>query len=347
MIKIKDKFPVLLAIAFSAYGLYLRLLELSARELWADEYYTLGTMGGSFIDMLKAIPKHECGSYINGALYLIYPFFKTFGHNKWGLAIPLIIATVLGFCFLYMICRMYFKTFMGYLVTFSMVCFNATMIFHATEIRWYGVLPTLSLGSFYFADMLINKFDSLNIRQKILIALFFIFVSWFHLYGVLMVYLSVAFFLFSKPLDKIIFRKIFKFMMIVSAVIAPLWLVSALGPRLVFKADPFMYIPDPLVDTIGFLKSIFGNLVGNRMLYILLPGLFFPFLMWSRSGRRQATFMFTMVILPIVVIFIIDVINVFYFLQRQFIWVMPLFAFFLGWAWDSFFISLKERWYKR
>lgn len=342
----KNKLPLLVSLAFCVYGLYLRLLKLSTRELWGDELYLLGALKGSFFDMLKVLPYHEHCLYLNGDHFLLYPFFKLFGYNKWGLVIPHVIATIIGFWFLYKICRRYFKTLIGYLVTFSIVCFNATMIFHATEIKFYAVLPTLCVASFYFADRLVNEYDFLKTKQKVLIGIVFVFVSWFHLYGILMPYLSAAYFLFSKPFDKANFKKVFKFMAIVAVIIAPLWLISVLGGHVktgvqVWR-NTFGPIPNPLEDIIGFLKCIFGNLVGYRMFYIFLLGLFFPFLMWNKDGKRQTALVFIMVFLPIAMLLIINAVNFFYFVQRQFIWVIPIFAFYLGWSWDSFFVFLKR-----
>jgi hypothetical protein len=345
ILKIKNKLLFICVLFLSAYGLYLRLAKLSRHELWADEYYQLAVMNGSFWDMLRAIPKHEYGSYLSGDLYLTYPFFKIFGFNKWGLAIPHIVMIIIGFYFLYRICQRNFKTSLGYLIAFSVFCFNATMIWHATEIRWYAVLPALAVISFYYADILVNEYDVLTRRKKILIGGLFTLISWFYLYGAFMPYLSMAFFLFSKPRDgsfKIIFRKIFKFMLVVSVVIAPLWLVSVLGVHFQAGAhlniNSFEFIPNPLVDLVGFLKAVLGNLVGDKRLYFLLLGLFFPFFMRNKVGQRQIAFLLMMVFLPITVLFVVDVCSFYYFIQRQFIWVMPFFAFFLGWSWESLFL---------
>ena len=75
ILKIKNRF-LLCAFILSAYGLYLRLIKLFQHELWADEYYQLAIMNGSFWDMLKAIPQHEYGSYLSGDLYLPAKFLR-------------------------------------------------------------------------------------------------------------------------------------------------------------------------------------------------------------------------------------------------------------------------------
>jgi len=92
-------------------------MKLAQHELWSDELHQLGMMEGSFLDLIKLLPVKEYCSYLSGDYYLIYPFFKIFSYNKWGLAIPHIIATIIGFYILYLICKKYFKSIWGYIVS--------------------------------------------------------------------------------------------------------------------------------------------------------------------------------------------------------------------------------------
>ena len=170
---IRERYCQILVLFISAYALYLRLLKLNNHTLWCDEGFQLRIMKGSFITMINSLPQWEFCSYLSGDYILIYPFFKIFSYNKWGLAIPHILATILGFWLLYLICKRYFKTIWGYLITFTIVCFNATLINHATEIRTYAVLPTLALACFYLAQKLIDQNINMNIRKNWLSELFF------------------------------------------------------------------------------------------------------------------------------------------------------------------------------
>lgn len=342
---VKNNFTLFCVSSISLYALFLRLVKLSRHALWGDERFQLEVMGGSFLDMLKLLPTREFCSYLSGDFYLIYPFFKLFGYNKWGLAIPHIISTVVGFYLLYQICKIYFKTIWGYLITFSVVCFNATLIWHATEIRTYAVLPTLALAVFYLAHQLVRENRGMSLARKYAIGAFFVLVIWFHLYGIFMPYLSVAFLLLTVRKEayfKRAFVYLIKFMSVVSLVAMPLWVYSVFGPRVAlgpqFNIDTYLYIPNPMRDIVGFLKGIFGNLIGYKKFYFLLAGMFFPFLIKKDSTRfYKIIFVVFMVFVPITVLFLAAVKNQYYFVQRQFIWVMPFFAFFLGWVWDSFF----------
>lgn len=335
--------------AICSYALYLRLVKLARHILWNDEYYQLNQMLGSFVDLLKSLRYGEYCSYLSGDLYLIYPFFKVFFYNKWGLSIPHAIATIAGFYLLYLICKRYFKSIWGFVITFIILCFNFNLINHATEIRAYAVLPTLALGTFYSLSLLIDSSLTLNRKNKITIGFFLILVIWFHAYGILMVFSLLVSLLLSarevKYFSNILIKTI-SFMSIVLCIAMPLWIYSVFGPHLEFKqfnTDTFYFIPDPSKNLPGFLKGIFGNLVGFKKFHFLLIGLVFPFLFSYKERAKQISFLIFAVLLPISLIFLLDLRNKYWFVQRQFVWVMPLFAFFLGWSWDSFLSFLGEK----
>lgn len=335
-------------VVISGYALYLRIISLYKRELWTDELSQLQALQGTFLDLIKVVPVREFCSYLSGDFYLIYPFFKIFAFNKWGLVIPHLIATVIGFYLLYLLCKRYIKSIWGYLITFAIVCFNNTLIFHATEIRPYAVLPTLALATFY----LLLKIGDLNFKldtyKRVWAVIFLVFVIWFHVYGVLMFGTSLLFVLISKFKDgnfKTILKNAVNFSALVLGITMPLWLYSVFGPHCIaasFKQPTFGYIPNPAHNPIGFLKGVFCNLVGDKRLYILFLGFFVPFFFSYKERGKQLLLLFINILMPICLIFISDFVSEYSFIQRQFIWVMPLFAFFLGWSWESFFVLIKR-----
>ncbi len=338
-----------IVICFSVYALFLRLNKLTHHVLWNDELNQLKAMYGSFLQLINELPHGELNSYLNWDHFLIYPFFKIFAFNKWGLAIPHIIATILGFYLLYLICRFYFKTIWGYIISFSVVCFNANLINHATEIRPYAVLPTLALASLYLSEVLINKID-LNPIKKFFIGIFFFLTICFHTYGIFIVFLSLIFVLVNKPCDQTfvsIFKRISKILAIIFLIALPFWLFCVFGPFHipfeVSKRNVFEFIPNPCSDIEGFLKGIFGNLVGFKKLYFLLIALIFPFVLPYKERLKQISFLAIMIIFPILLILISDLRAGYWFLQRQFVWVMPYFAIFLGWSCDSFVNYFSEK----
>ena len=339
----------LIAGGFSTLALFLRLNKLAHHELWVDELNQLNVMRGSFWQLINDLPRGELNSYLNWDHFLIYPFFKIFSFNKWGLAIPHILATILGFYLLYLICRLYFKTIWGYIITFSVVCFNSNLINHATEIRPYAVLPTLALASLYLSELLINRIDLSPIR-KFFIGMFFILIICFQAYGVFIVFLSLVFVLLNKPRTRSFasfFKSISKTMLFVFLIAMPFWIFCVFGPFHIrfelIKRNVFEFIPNPCNNITGFLKGIFGNLVGFKKLYFLLVSLIFPFVFPYKERVKQISFLVIMIFFPILLILISDLMSGYWFLQRQFVWVMPYFAIFLGWSCDSFVSYFSEK----
>lgn len=343
----KRYIPVFIVTTISAYALYLRFVRLAYHSFNVDELFQIECANRPFFAFLKILQTHEFCSFLSGDYYLIYPFVKIFSFNKWGLAIPHVIATILGFYFLYLICKLYFKTIWGYIITFVIVCFNATLIEHATEIRTYAVLPTLALAVFYFSQLLVEQ-PNMDNKKKWLIGVFFVTVIWFQVYGVLILLLPMAFSLLSKLHDKsfkAILKTNIKLLILVLCIAMPLWLYSVFGPHFNYRTDslPFEWISNPIVNPVSFLKSIFGNLLGYKKLYPLLIGIIFPFILPFKDRYKQIGFLFITVFIPIQLILLSDLKTRYWFLQRQFIWVMPFFAFFIGWAWESFFVYVYDK----
>lgn len=341
--------PVLVAL-ISLYAMKLRLLQFAHHNICCDESYQLDQMRGTFWEMVQGFTRSEFASYLSGDYYLIFPFFKIFSYNKWGLAIPHIISTLISFYLLYLLSRRFFKSPVGYIVTFVLVALNNTLIEHATQIRTYAVLPTLALANLYFWLKLVDSNYEIRKSTKIWFAIFFIMTIWFHVYGILIFGFPCLFALATKIRDKSfvpVFKNTFLFGMVVCGIAAPLWLLSVLGPRCVTThmdfINTFQYIPNPLENLTGFLKGIFGNLIGFRGNYFLLLGIFFPFVINSKDRLEQIMFLIVLVILPIAVILIGNVLTHYWFIQRLFIWVMPFFALFLGWSWDTVFIHFKNK----
>lgn len=332
------------------YAFYLRIDSLYHHSFWTDELLQLEELKGTFWRLIVSRPTAEFCSFLSGDFYLIFPFFKVFSYNKWGLAIPHIIATLIGFYLLYLISKRYFKTIWGYLITFTIVCFNATLIYHATEIRTYAVLPTLALGTLYLSLRLADLNFQLKPATRIGAVILFIIVIWFHVYGVLMFFGSFLFTILSKYKTddfKKCLKNGFYFALLVLCITMPLWLYSVFGPHQIAgpytanTAGTFEYIPNPLNNIVGFLKGVFCNLIGHRKLYFLFIGIGIPLIFSYKDRFKQLLFLFVCILMPLGFILISDLASHYWFMQRQFVWIMPLFAFFLGWAWESLFMWIK------
>ncbi len=333
-------FRLILVSSFSLYGLYLRIITLARREFSADEMFQLTLLKQpSFLQFVRELPLYEYCTYLSGDYILLYPFFRIFNNNKWGLAIPHMIITIFGFYLLYLVCKRYLKTTLGYLIVFAVAAFNINLVNHALEMRVYAVLPTLSLACLYFSQSL--SVPQVTFAKKLAIGFFFILTIWFHVYCILILFFTLFFSLWEVRHSrefKLIFKKAFKSMAVILAIAMPLWFISVFGsPHTYQQVDTFEYIANPLKDALGFFKGILANLIGYRYkkLYFLLLGLIFPLLIPYRNRVEQLSFLILLVAAPIIIILLSDLKNSYWFIQRQFIWTIPFFAVFLGWVWES------------
>lgn len=331
-------------------GLYLRFDHRMHTPLTEDELYAIGSLSHyeSFPLFVSKLPHLEFSSYLTGDYYLLYPFVRIFGTNLWDVVVPHIISTIFCFYFLFKVCRLHLKNAIGFFIAFVIVSFNNSLINHSFELRYYAVLQTLGLATYYYTYLVVYRPYPLAKLKLIGIGAFFCLSILFHLYSVIMVCANIAFFLAIHIHNKSVISAVKK--------LAPLFTVVFLitGPVLYFVLfawfhlpaeiwgnEPFKFIPNPLNDLIGFLKGIFCNLVGQKMLYFLFAGLVISLCLSHKDREKQFWFFLILVLLPITLLLLLDLKTGYWFIQRQFIWVMPLFAVLLGWCWESIFSRIN------
>jgi len=222
------------------------------------------------------------------------------------------------------------------------------LIFHSFELRPYAVLPTLALAAFYFIEQIVSSRYRLSLTRKILIGALFIFTIIYHVYGGFILFFTFVYFLLRESAErnfKELFRRNFNFIGAMIIIGLPLFLWYSTGPYVAHRMsyDIFEYIPNPMVYFFRFIKVVLCCTTGNKILYPLAVALIFPFILPYRNRLQQIGFLLVLIILPIATIFHIDLSVGYWFLQRQFIWVMPLFAFLIGWCLDSFIGFVKNR----
>jgi len=341
-----------ITILFVVWASYLRVRWfMYSPWIDGDDSWQIAIMDQPFWDFMKALPLHEHGGYLSLDYLLIYPFFQIFGDNNWGLVIPHFALTLVGFYFLHKIAKNYFTTLAGYVITFAVVCFNIPLIHYASEIRVYAVLPTLALMSLYFAEKAMQRYEEISFSEKFWISAFFVLVFWFHIYGAIIIFSTVVYSMLvwsrrSNPLK--VLKRAIKFLAPILVIALPFWLWAFFwGPSIGrdFSGEAsrtFMYIANPAVNPLQFLRDIFGNLIDPRGLNFLLIGVGFPFLLPLKERCNQILFFLILVVMTIACLFTGVWLHGYYFLQRQFTWVVPFFALFLGWVWESFFFYVKN-----
>jgi len=339
--KNKKTFFTISLILISLFGLYLRFDQRANTKLGVDDLFQIGPMHTSLSAALNSARQYL---QFPGDCILIYPFFLIFGENKWGLAIPHIIITILGFYLLYVMCSKYFKTFSAYIITFLIFAFNVNLIYHSFEIRPYSVLVVLSMAIFIvLRHIFVQK--EFSLFKKSLIMLFIFISALFHFYCPIILFFTYIYHLiFSRKeegVGPVILRHLKQFGLVLLLTV-PFWLYFMHVDKKQFEnqgINTFQYIPFGMVS---LLKGIFGNLIGVKKLYILALGIIFAFFIPHKERHKQVAFFIILIIIPIFLVLISSIYFKYWFIQRLFIWAMPLFAFLIGWCWDSLIIKGKQ-----
>lgn len=322
---------IVVVMIIAIFGMHSRFKKRYWSNLWCDEHAQLARMQGSFWETLQNALGFE---QFPGDYLLIHPFYKWFGENKWGLAIPHIIITGLGFYLLYILCRKYFRTPIGYIITFTLFAYNYNLINHAFEIRPYSVLVTLGLAAFLVLQYIFEKKKIAPIKI-VLISLFIFVTILFHNYGILiMFFLYIFHLLFSREEEtiKTALTRHFRYFGVVSFVTLTIWFYLRATKKINLGVDTFEYIHKGVIP---ILKGIFGNLTGYRRYYFLLSALVINLFVPHRERLKQFMFFGIVIIAQVFFILFLCISYHYWFIQRAFIWVIPLFAFLLGWIWDS------------
>lgn len=348
---VKKNSHILIAVFFTILGLYLRFKRLAGRDLWTDELWQLAQTKGAFKPVWFRLNVTDFTSF-PGAYILNYPFVNIFGTDKWSINIPNYFIAFLSFYFLYLICKRYLKTSWGFFIAFLLLCFNGNLIFHSFELRPYAVLPTLSLGSFYFSGLIVSEWKRLSVLKRFLIGLFFIFTIIYHVFGIMIVGLCMLYCFIveaNKRSYKDVMKEILPFLLPtgILGILLFIWYVSGTVWHNVQSGGwyPFDYYPDASTKPVRFVRQVLCNLRGDKshgQKYLEL-GIWFSFILSQKNRLRLIGFLVLMIILPITIILTLAVYEKYWFLDRQFIWVMSLYAFFLGWCWDSVALSLKGK----
>ena len=108
---------------------------------------------------------------------------------------------------------------------------------------------------------------------------------------------------------------------------------------------PFAVVQNPFETGFGsFFNRIFlYNLIGFKKFYFLLGAMVFVTFIPQKNGLQKLAFYLLIIFLPVASILTAALISNYWFLDRQYNYLSPLFAFFLGWLWDTAFSYFRDR----
>lgn len=322
----------------SIWGMYLRFEYRANDPLSGDEKRQLSEMG-SFSDIIGGA--HRWSQFAGDHL-LVSPFYRLFGYNKWGVAIPKIFVAILGFYLFFILCRKYCKTPWGYIIAFVLFAANYNLVRHAFEIRPYGVLAVLNIANFLVMGYIFEN-DKPVLVKRILICVFIFISLLYHTFASLMLFSCYIYHLLASRKGRSIRNVLLSHLKHYGAAVLvalPIWYKFATCyPRLFQRMDVFEYCGRGVSSV---LSCVVGNLTGPRKYYLLLIGIIISFLLPHKERFKQIMFLIVLILVPIAIVFSQCLHCEYWFVQRLFIWAMPLFAFFIGWTWDSTIIYCKK-----
>lgn len=345
--------PSLPCLAIALWGFYLRFMLRLHRPFAGDELVEYQALETSAFTFWRRVAFYGDHTSFPGELIVNYPFVKIWGMNKWLISIPHVLINIIGFFLFYKLCQRFLQTKTAVISAFIIYSFNFNLVHYSLEFRPYAVLHVFAIVSLYLLSLLINQYDEFSKWQKLWIALVLIFIFIYHAYGLIIVFLPLCYVLSSALLkDKrtwVSFSgKLYLSIVLGIGVVLWSWYSSysffGLKPNAgQAQVQIFEYIPDPTRNPIGFLRGVIGNLFGGKVFYLSLLGVILAFLLPSNFKKFLSLigFLLFLVVLPITAIFIIDIKNQYWFIQRQFIWVVPFWALFIGRCWDK--TILKQR----
>lgn len=340
--------PALSCLLVGLYGFYLRFMLRLHRPLAGDELVEYQALEAADFTFWRRAAFYGDHTSFPGELILNYPFVQMWGMNKWIISIPHIFINILGFFLLYKLCQRFLQTKFSVILVFIIYSLNFNLVHYSLEFRPYAVLHVFAVISLYLWSVLIDQYEELSLGQKIVFGAVLIFIFIYHAYGLIIVFCPL-FYVLSLALLKDqkawgAFRgKLYLGIVLGVGVILWGWYSSynffGLKSNTAAQAQVqiFEYIPDPAENPLGFLRGVIGNLLGGKIFYFLLPGIISAFFFTPDFKKLLSltTFFILLILMPLSAILAADIKNQYWFIQRQFIWVVPFWALFLGRCWDK------------
>lgn len=237
-------------------------------------------------------------------------------NDFWKLAVPKIALWLLGTTIFFILSLEF--GFSG-LLAFAIWNFNYQLVYHAFEMRPYSVLPVLAVLNYYMC----------NRRSGIVGDVVHVFLVFFtciyHAYGPMIAFLPLF-------LNDITRNRVFWLACLAGI---GLWIFYAVYSNFGFspnavqsQVDPFQYMPKQF-----FFENLLRQLTGGSLIFYAT----IPLLAWKlfHMNTEDWWLLGLFVILPIALICLVDIKTHYWIHPRQYIWVIPFFALFLGRIWNE------------
>lgn len=337
-------------IGFVCYA-YMRFNYRWVHEIQGDEAVTVKGLSQSYVSWItNFIPTWDF--HFHGAYLLLYPIGHFISVDKFIVGIPYILLSLL---FYYLFARVNWARLMGLdnshewisskwanVLACFLIAYNNTLIIYAFELRPYSVLCLLMLVALFVSWKIVAQ-NRLNVW---LICYAFLIIS-FHNYGFFMLIVGLSYcvsfrlFLESTKGGSWIRRVGSYWPAVINLLMATVcsypffWLYQTrpvLRTHLQMNFDVHQYIHAGIAGAVQVMAIYYGfrsDFKWVRLIIVLLVACG-VFLFIYQKKWAPILFVLILVIGPTYAIYLQDLRLKYWFIQRQFLWVIPFHAAFVG-----------------
>jgi hypothetical protein len=291
---------------------------------------------------LPSIPGGAPGHYL-----LLLPINTIFPWNKIMLGLPGLFGNIAVFIFLPKAIRILFPDKVNKIPLISLIArlglvFDPVLSYQSIEIRPYSLLPLLWLLCVFVTENLIRiRTERKNIVNSFLMIikyiLFLTLIFIWHYYGII-IFMSIYFFMNRKNMSGINFfsKRYFQQVVIILSVLISFPVLKYFLPgSLRFEINTVDYIFSGLTNYVDNYRIYFDSIpMINSLFFVfisILPLLIIYYIFRDgknivyrtvQSIREILGIFIYMIATPVVIILTLDIINRYWFLLRQFSWVL-------------------------
>lgn len=350
-IRLREFSSLQLGAAFLLWLTYnvLRIVERVQMPFEGDEFYQAHVLSSvSSWGRLMQVVRGEPGQIVPGHFFYMWPWVHLVGQdNKYLMAVPhWVVMNVFFFLFIKTDWRKLLAPALDDIKTSALVWFNLlavffiscniTHVYYSLEVRVYAVLSLLALLAFH----LTNRIWQGPFRWRYVFYLFMVLFS--HAYGVIMLAVSFLFTSAGQLMSESgnirrraqnVFhqaaRSFLPSFFVAVLLILPFWIYLSKGSMAAAGAGRDIHLS--IEPGMSGVKQVYKFFYHNKPIqhashFFLIVGT----LLFFRKRRKLLLFLATMVILPTLLIFWLDVCGRYWFLQKQFIWVVTFWSIFLA-----------------
>lgn len=353
----KDRNRLFITLSLFFIFIFTRIYVRLSNNFWSDESAELNSLTNIRQLLTFYLPGITAG--YPGHYLLMFPVFKLFGNNRILLSLPGLMSQAVVFC---LIPKIIFKLkvitkeqiFFASTVTRILFLLDPKITFQAIEIRPYSVMPFIWVIILFLTSQIIYfdrlEFSGKNMIKTVEIFFILLLLFYFHSVSAIMAISIYGFFMFRIKIYKlkdIIFRRSFIILFLCFILSLPVWkYFSAASCTFCYvnHFNTFKTAQVTLMELYAINKGSFNDIKIQNVLYFIALCLMLIILIGEIivliKSLIQHNYLIilkpfyvlniTLVLIPLLAIFVGDYMNRYGFWLRQLAWVMLPFYISIG-----------------